>query len=145
RGLSRQLGRRAPPTQCRADLALALLEAFPDALPGPVTPMAVGGANGSADTAGGDTLEEPPQSAGGQAEPSDCVGEPDGERLPATAACIAVAAKDPLRTHRYALGVAPVKSAQNAMPIQHADNLAVRTGRLLEPFGNRAPFLLAAV
>lgn len=48
----RQLGRRAALRQGRADLALAVIEAFPDALPGPLTQMAVGSAAGGEDAAG---------------------------------------------------------------------------------------------
>jgi len=78
---------------------LGLIEAFPDALPGPVTQMAVGGADGREDAAGGGAFQEPPQTAGGQAEPSDLVGDPDAEGSPATATCIAVAAEDPPGAH----------------------------------------------
>src|SRR5258708_2349569 len=42
-------------------------------------------------------------------------------------------------------GVAFVVSAQIGVPNQRADNLAMRTRRLLELFSKRAPFLLAAV
>ena len=59
--LRRQFGRRAPPGQCRADLALAQVEPFPDALPGAVAEMAVGGADGCARVAGDGAFEEPPQ------------------------------------------------------------------------------------
>ena len=145
RRLGRQLGRRAPRRQCRADLALALVEAFPDALPGAVAEMAVGGADGGADAAGDGGLEEPPQAAGGQAEPSDLVGAPDAEGPPATGACIAVAAKDPPGAHGFSLGAAVVKAVQKAVPNQRADGLAVRTRRLLEPLGHGVPFLVAAV
>ena len=141
----RQFGRRAASQQGRADLALAQVEAFPDALPGPVAEMAVGGADGGEDAAGDGALEEPPQSAGGQAEPSDFVGEPDAEGPPATGPCIAVAAKDPPGADAFSPGVALVKAVQKAVANQRADDLAVRTGRLLEPFGNRVPFLVAAV
>ena len=41
---------------------------------------------------------------GGQAEPSDLVGEPDAEGPPAAAACVAVAAKDPPGADRLSLG-----------------------------------------
>ena len=145
RGFSRQRGRRAPPKQCRADLALALVEPFPDALQGPVTQMAVGGADRSGDAAGGGAFEEPPQSAGCQAQPSDFVGDPDAESPSATATYIAVAAKDPPCAQRFSLGAALVESVQIAVPNQRANHLAVWTRRLLEPFSNRDPFLLAAV
>jgi hypothetical protein len=141
RGFGRQLGWRASPRQCRANLALALVEPFPDALQGPVTEMAVGGADGCEYVAGNGALEEPPQTAGGQAEPSDFVGAPDAESPPAPMTCIAVAAEDPPGPDRLSLGVAFVIPAQIAMPNQRADNLAVRTRRLLEPLGNRVPFL----
>ena len=95
----RQLGRRAASAQGGADLALCPVEAFPDALPGPVAELAIEGADGGEDAAGDGELEEPPQSAGGQAEPSDFVGEPDAEGPPATGACVAVAAKDPPGAH----------------------------------------------
>jgi hypothetical protein len=145
RGFGRQLGWRASPRQCRADLALALVEAFPDALQGPVTEMAVGGADGCEYTAGNGALKESPQTAGGQAEPSDFVGAPDAESPAAPMACIAVAAKDASGADRFSLGVALVIPAQIAMPNQRADNPAVRTRRLLEPLGNRVPFLGTAV
>ena len=144
RGFRRHLGRRAPPKQCRADLALALVEPFPDALQSPITEMAVDGVDRSENAAGGGELEEPPQSAACQAEPSDFVREPDAEGPPATATCIAVTAKDPPRAHRFSLGVVLVKSAQIAVPNQRADHLTVRTGRLLEPLSHRTPFLGAA-
>ena len=85
------------------------------------------------------------RAAGGQAEPSDFVGEPDAEGPPATGPCIAVAAKDPPGADRLSLGAAVVKAVQKAVPNQRADDLAVRTGRQLEPFRNRDPFLGAAV
>ena len=71
----RQFGRRAAARQGRADLVLAQIEPFPDALPGPLTEMAVGGADGRKNTAGDGTLEERPQRGGAQVEPSDFVGE----------------------------------------------------------------------
>ncbi len=89
-------------------------------------------------------LQEPPQSHSGQAEPPDFVGGPDAERPPATAPCLAVAAEDPPGTHHSLLGTALVVSEQRTVPIQRADNLAVRTRRLLEPFRHRQPFLVAA-
>lgn len=139
-----QLGRRAPRRQRRADFALAQVEPFPDALPGPVTSLAVGDDAGrSGDAAGDGALEESPQSAGCQAEPPDLVRAPDAECPPATRACIAVAAKDPPRTHRFSLGIALVVSTQIAVADQCADNPAVRTRRLLESFSNRVPFRLA--
>ena len=133
-GARRQLGRRAAARQGRADLALAPVEPFPDALPGPLTEMAVRGADSRANTAGDGTLEERPQRGGGQAEPSDFVGEPDAERVPAAGPGVAVAAKDPPGADRLSRGVAVVKAVQTAVPNQGADDLAVRTGRQFEPF-----------
>lgn len=141
-----RLGRRAPRRQCRADFALAQVEPLPDALPGPLTSPAVGdGTDGSGDAAGNGIFEESPQSTGCQAKPSDFVGEPDAEGPSAARACVAIAAKDSASADRFSLGVALVESAQKAVPVQRANNLAVRTPRLLELFSNRAPFLLAAV
>jgi len=144
RGLCRQLGRRAARRQCRADLALAVLEAFPDAQQGPVTERAVDAADGGEDADDGSALEEPPQSGGGEAEASDLVGEPDAERPAAAMPCIAVAAKDPPGAYGLSLGAALVIAAQIAVANQRADHLAVWTGRLLKPFRNRDPFLGAA-
>jgi hypothetical protein len=141
RGFGRQLGWRASPRQCRADLALALVEAFPNALQGPVTELAFGGAAGCAYAVGHGALEEPPQTAGGQTEASDFVGAPDAESPAAPRTCIAVAAKDPPGAHGFSLGTALVKPAQIAVPNQRTDNLAMRTRCLLEPLGNRVPFL----
>ncbi len=121
-----QLGRRAQPGQGGADFALAVVEALPEALPGPVAEMAVGGAAGSNDAAGDGALEEAPQRAGGQAEAADFVGEPDGERPPAAAACIAVAAKDAAGADRLALGIGVI-AVQKAMANQGTGHLAVRT------------------
>ena len=82
RGLSRQFGRRAPPRQCRADLALAQVEPFPEALPGSDTEMAAGNADGCEYAAGDGTRKEPPQRAGAQAQPTDFVRAPDTESAP---------------------------------------------------------------
>jgi hypothetical protein len=144
RGLSRQRGRRTLPSQCRADFALALVEPSPDALQGPVTEMAVGGADGCEYGVGGGALEEPPQTAGCQTEPADFVSAPDAEGPSATRACIAIAAKDPPCADRFSPGVVLVKSAQIAVPNQRADHLAMRTRRLLEPLSNRVRFVDAA-
>src|SRR5438132_653912 len=97
-GLSRQPGRqlrrRAARRQCRADLALTQVEAFPDALQGASAEVAVYSTDGREDAAGGGDLEEAPQTGGSQAESSDLVGVPDTEGPPATGSCLAVAAKD---------------------------------------------------
>jgi len=140
----RQLGWRAASVQGRADLALSVVEASPDALPGPLTQPASNGVAGSENAAGDNALEEPPQRGGGEAEPSDFVGAPDAESPPATAACLAVAAKDPPRAHGPSLRAALVESVQEAMPDQRAYHLAVRARRLLEPFGAHRPFVFAA-
>jgi hypothetical protein len=140
----RQFGRRAPRRQCRADLALALVEAFPDALPGSVAEMAVGSVDGREEAAGDGAFKEPPQAAGCQAEPSDFVGTPDAEGAPATGARLAIAAKDTPGAYRFSPGAALVKSAQKAVPNQRTDNPAMRTRGQLEPLSNRDPFLSAA-
>jgi len=140
----RQLGRWTAPRQCRADLALAAVEPLPDALQGSVAQVAVDGADGGADAAGDGAMEKAPQGAGGQAEASDLVGAPDAKRSPATAAGVAVAAKEPPGTHGLAPGAAVVIAAQIAVLNQRADHLAMRAGRLLKPFGQRDPFVDAA-
>ena len=146
RGFGRQLGRRAPRRQCRADFALAQVEPFPDALPGPLTSPAVGDdADRCGDAADDGAFEESPQSAGCQAQPSDFVRAPDAECPPAPGTYIAIAAKDPPSANRFLLGVAFVVSAQIAVPIQRANRFAMRTRRLLEPLRNRGPFLGVAI
>ena len=52
-----QLGRRAACGECRADFTLAKAEAFPDALQGAVTEVAVGSADRGEEAAGGGNLE----------------------------------------------------------------------------------------
>src|SRR5271168_4663996 len=106
--------------------------------------MAVDGADGGGQAAAGGAAEKAPQSAGGQAEASDLVGAPDAEGPPATAPCLAIAAKEPPRADGGAL-VALVIAAQKAMANQRADDLAVRAGRLFEPFRQCEPFRGAAV
>ncbi len=145
RGLSRQVGWRTSCRQCGADLALALVEPCPDALPGAFTAPAVSdSADRRGDAAGDGVLEESPQRAGCQAEPSDFVGAPDAERPPATRTGMAVAAKDPPRAHRCSLGVALVVAAQITVANQRADHLAMGTRQQLEPLSQRVPFLGAA-
>jgi hypothetical protein len=61
--------------------------------------------------AGDGTLKEPPQRAGAQAQPADLVRAPDTESAPATAPCVAVAAKDPPRPESLSRGVAVVIAA----------------------------------
>lgn len=148
RGLRRrpggQLGRRAACGKCCADLALAKAEAFPDALQGPVTEVAAGGADRGEDAAGGGELEEPPQAAGGQAKPSDFIRAPDAEGSAATTPSIAVAAKDPACANGLALGEALVEAAQIAVANERAARLAMRTGHLLESLSKHDPILVVA-
>ena len=94
-GVRRAVGRRAASEEGGADLALGVVEAFPDALPGAVAEMGVGGAAGRGDAVGDGVLEEAPQGGGGQAEASDFVGDPDAEGASAAGSSMAVAAKDP--------------------------------------------------
>src|ERR1700728_1804489 len=75
--LRRQVGWSAAAKECRADLALAQVQACPDALPGAVAAQAVGGPDGVEDAVGDDALKELPERGGGEAEASDLVGEPD--------------------------------------------------------------------
>jgi hypothetical protein len=143
--LRRQLRRRTSSEECRADLALAVAEAFPDAQQGPVTPLPGEGAEGGEDAVGDGVLEKAPQTVGGQAEASDFVGEPDAERPAAARPSLAVAAKNTSGAESLSVGIAVVKAVPSAVPNQSADHLAVRTGGQLEPFGNRVPFLGVAV
>jgi hypothetical protein len=138
------IGRRRTSRERRAELALAQVEPFPDALPGPVTSPAVGDDTACrGDAAGDGALQESPQSAGCQAQPSDFVRDPDAEGPSATAPPMAVAAKDPPRADRFSLGVAFVVTAQKAVANQRANRFAMRTWHLLESFRNRTPFLIA--
>jgi hypothetical protein len=142
RQVGRQLGRWAALIQSRADLALSQVKPFPDALPGPFAPPAIGAA-GSEYAAGDGALEEPPQSHGGQAEPPDLVGGPDAEGPSATATSMAVAAKDPPGAHGFFPTAALVETVQKAMPDQRANALAARARHQLEPFRKRRPYLVA--
>jgi hypothetical protein len=138
------IGRRTTSRQCRAELALAEVESFPDALPGSVTSPAVGddpACRGNA--AGNGALQESPQRVGGHAQASDFVGKPDTEGPTAAASSMAIAAKDPPSADGLALGVAFVVAAQKAVANQHANRFAMRTRHLLETLRNRVPFLLA--
>jgi hypothetical protein len=139
------IGRRATSRQCRAELALAQVESFPDALPGPVASPAVGDDTHCRDDAAGNgVLQESPHRVGGQAQAPDFVGDPDAEGPTAAARTLAVAAKEPPSADRLALGVAFVVAAQKAVANQRAHRFAMRTRHLLESFRKRAPFLLAA-
>jgi hypothetical protein len=143
-GVRRRLGRRAAAAQSGADLALCPVEAFPDALPSPIAQPAIEGAAGGEDAMGHGALEESPQSAGSEAKPSDFIGEPDAESPPTTGPRLAVAAKNPPGAQRLSARAAFVKPVQTAVPIQRADDLAMRTGRLLELFHHREPFVAVA-
>src|SRR5271170_7394010 len=137
----RQLGRRAQPGECGADHDLAMAETLPDALPRAVAEMAIGGPDGSEEGADGGELEESPKTAGGQAEPANFVGAPDAESAAATGPGLAIAAKDAAGADGFALEVFLIKSIQTAVAIESADDLAMRTGRMLEPLGKRRPFV----
>jgi hypothetical protein len=141
---SRQLRWRAQPRQGRANLALPLVEPCPDALQGAVTEMAVGSADGCEDAAGSGALQEPPQAAGGQAQPADFVRQPDAEGPSAAGPLMTVATKDTPRPKGLSPGTLLVEAAQKAVSIERADDLAVRTRRLLESLSHRRPFLDAA-
>jgi hypothetical protein len=139
------IGRRTTSRQCRAELALAEVESFPDALPGPVTSPAVSddtACRGNA--AGNGALQESPQRVGGDAQASDFVSKPNAEGATTTRTSMAIAAKDPPSANGLALGVAFVVAAQKAVTDQRANRLAIRTRRLLETIRHRVPFLLAA-
>ena len=123
-----QFGRRAAPEECGADVALSVVEPFPDALQGPVAEMAVEAADGGEDAVGNGALEEAPQAGSGQAEASDFVGEPDGERPPAAGTCLAVAAKDPPGAEGLSLGAALVKTVQKAVANESRQLCSTDTG-----------------
>ena len=131
---------RAARGQCCAEFGLGQVESLPNALPGAVAEMAVGGTNGSGQGADGGELEEAPKAAGGEAESSDFVGAPDAEGATAAGAGLAIAAKDASGAEGFLAGVLVVKTEQTAMAIEGADDLAMRTGCLLEPLGKRRPF-----
>jgi hypothetical protein len=139
----RPSGRRAASEQGRADFALRLMKASPDALPSPFAEIAGDGAPGRDQTAGDGEHEEGPQGLGGQAESSDFVRVPDAEGSSAPGARIAVAAKDAAGAHGLSLGISFIIAAEHTMPIQGAGPLAMGTERLLEPLGNPVPFLVA--
>jgi hypothetical protein len=140
----RQFERRAAATQGSADLALSVVEALPDPLPGAIGQPATEGAAGGEDPKADGLLEEQPQSGGGQAEPPDLVGQPDAEGPAATGTRVAIAAKDSPGAHRLFLGAALVKSVQETVPNQRAEPLAMWAARLLEPFRDHAPFRITA-
>lgn len=144
-GFDRKIGRGTASRQGGADRALAAVEPFPDALPGSVAPMAVGNADRGGNAADDGTLEKLPECRGGQAQPSDFVGDPNAESPSATRTPMTITAKDPPGTHHLPLCVAVFKPGQGSMPNEHADRLAVRTRRLLEPLGDRNPILFVAI
>lgn len=139
------LWRRAASGQCGADVALGMAEAFPDAQQGPLVEMALEAAEGGTDAVGDDLLEESPESAGGQAEASDLVGEEDAEGLAAAGACIAIAAKDAAGAAGPPLGMAFVKTVEKAMANEVADGFAVGARGQFELFGEGVPFVVVAV
>lgn len=144
-GLCGELGRRATSGQGGADRALGVVESFPDALECSVAAWAVGGVDGVGDGADDGVLEKGPEGACGQAQASDFVGEPDTECPSAATPPMAVAAKDPSGSECFSLCVGVVKSAEGAVPNEHADGLAVGTGSLFEALGDGDPLLLASV
>ena len=144
RGFGGQLRWWAARGQCRAELGLTEVESLPDALPGAVAEMAVGGTDGGEDGAGGGELEEAPKTVGGQAKAADFVCAPDAESATATWPCLAIAAKDASGADGFVFEVLVVKSVEAAVAIEGADDLAMRTRGMLEPLGKRRPFVCAA-
>jgi hypothetical protein len=138
------LGGWAQPQQCGADLALGLVEALADAPQGPVRQLAFGGTDSSDHAAGDGTLEEAPQGTGDQTEAADSVGKPDAESASAAATFMAIAAEDAAGADGFSPRTAVVEAVQRAVANQSADDLAVGTGRQLEPLNRRVPFLVAA-
>ncbi len=140
----RRLWRRAQPGQCRADHGLAKAEAAPEALPGAVAEMAIGGPDGSGHGTGGGEQEEAAKAGGGQTQSADFVGDPDAESAAAPRPCLAIAAKDASGADGFVLEVLLVESVQTAVAIENADDLAMRTRRMLEPLSHCRPFVVAA-
>ncbi len=140
----RQVGRLASLKQCGANLALAQVEALPDALHGSVTQMTLDGANRGRNAVGDGALEELPQRAGGHLQSSNFVDMPNAERATAAGPSVAVAAKDPASAHGLPRGITVVVPAQIAVPIERANRFAMRARHLLEPLGNRVPFVVVA-
>ena len=145
RPLRGEFGRRSASQQGGSDRALGEVEPLPDALQSPVAQMALRGSARGGDAVGDGTQEELPEKAGGEAQPSDFIGEPNAERASAPATRVAVAAKDSAGAHGLFLGAALVEAEQKAVADERADGLAMRTGRPLEPFRNRVPFVVGAV
>lgn len=145
RRIRRPLRWRTLAAQCRANVALRQAEPTPNALHGSVTPRTVDSADGREEAAGGGELEKSPQTAGGQAQASDLVCDPNAECATAPVPGIAIATKDPPCADGFSLGGGVVKSSQNAMPNEHADDLAVRTGGEFEVLTKGVPFVVAAV
>ena len=93
-----------------ADVALTQLEALPDTLQSAVAQVAVGGADGGGNGTGDGELEEVPEHVGSEAEPSDSIGEPDADSVPATGPLIAVAAEDATGADGFSVGTGLVES-----------------------------------
>jgi hypothetical protein len=136
-------GRRTLAQEGRANAALAEVEAFADPLPGTVAQMARSGADGGPQAAGEKTLEEGPQSARGEAEPTDLVGEPDAEGASATASPRTITAEDTACPQGFASGAGVVKAVQGAMANQETHGVAMRTGRQLELLDDGNPLIIA--
>ena len=102
------------------------VEPFPDASPGSIAALAVGGVDGGSDAAGNGVSEESPQSVGREAELSDFVGEPDAEGASAAWTSVAVATKDAPSTDDFTLWTGLVESVQEAVANESADDVAMR-------------------
>jgi hypothetical protein len=139
----RQFRRRTQAGECGADLALAKVEAFPDALQTALAKMALGGVHGRGKRAMSSLLEKPPQAAGGQAEPADLVGAKDAEGPSAAWPLVAVAAKDPASAAGFLPGLF-IKAAQKAVPNESADRPAMGTRHQLEPLCHGGPISVIA-
>ena len=74
RAAGRQLGRRAASRKSGAELALAEVEAFPEALPGPVAEVAVAARRAARRQSATACWRKRHRAGGGQAEASDFVG-----------------------------------------------------------------------
>jgi hypothetical protein len=137
--------RRTACPECGADLALVLVEAFPDAKPASIAEVAADSVDGGDDGAGGGVLEEGPERVGGEAEASDLVGEPDAEGASAAGAEITIAAEDTVCAAGLALWTGIVVAVEIAVLDEVAGFVAVGAQRQLELLGEGYPLLVVAV
>ena len=133
----RRLGRRAAPAQGGADVALCPVEAFPDALQSAIAQAAIDGAAGRDQAAGDGGLQEPPQAPSVRLSRRILSASQTLKVRPQPGRAWRLLQKTRRARSVFCRGLALVGSVQTAVLIQRADDLAMRTRRLLEPFHNR--------